>query len=67
MSRLYNPPAEMFAHISAAGTAQDVAGFLAPCIQAGARTLTLIPVADTVHEGIEQAAEVRDLLRAGAA
>ncbi|WP_242666249.1 MULTISPECIES: LLM class flavin-dependent oxidoreductase [Parafrankia] len=64
MSQLYNLPADKFAHISAAGTAQDVAAFLLPYVQAGARTLTLIPVADTVHEGIEQAAEVRALLRA---
>ncbi|SNQ47700.1 Flavin-dependent oxidoreductase, luciferase family (Includes alkanesulfonate monooxygenase SsuD and methylene tetrahydromethanopterin reductase) [Frankia canadensis] len=63
MSHLYNLPAEKFAHISAAGTPRDVAGFLTPYVQAGARTLTLIPVADTVHAAIEQAAEVRDLLR----
>ncbi|WP_235949199.1 LLM class flavin-dependent oxidoreductase [Candidatus Frankia alpina] len=63
MSRMYNLPAEKFAHISAAGTPQDVAGFLAPYVQAGARTLTLIPVADTVQAGIEGVAEVRALLR----
>lgn len=64
MSRLYNLPAEKFAHISAAGRPEDVAEFLAPYVEAGARTLTLIPVAETVHEGIEAAAEVRQMLRA---
>jgi alkanesulfonate monooxygenase SsuD/methylene tetrahydromethanopterin reductase-like flavin-dependent oxidoreductase (luciferase family) len=64
MSRLYHLPAEKFAHISAAGTPQDVAGFLAPYIEAGARTLTLIPVAGDIAEGIERTAEVREILRA---
>ncbi|MBX6388603.1 MAG: LLM class flavin-dependent oxidoreductase [Frankia sp.] len=64
MSRLYNLPPEKFVHISAAGTPLDIAEFLVPYVQAGARTLTLIPVADTVHEGVELAAEVRALLRA---
>jgi alkanesulfonate monooxygenase SsuD/methylene tetrahydromethanopterin reductase-like flavin-dependent oxidoreductase (luciferase family) len=64
MSRLYRLPAEKFAHISAAGTPQDVARFLVPYVEAGARTLTLIPVADSVQAGIEQTAEVRHLLAA---
>ena len=64
MSRLYNLPPEKFEHISAAGRPEDVAEFLAPYVEAGARTLTLIPVAETVHDGIEGAAQVRQMLRA---
>ncbi|MGY0541462.1 LLM class flavin-dependent oxidoreductase [Nocardioides sp. YJ-D4] len=63
MSSLYNLPAEKFQHISAAGTPDDVAEFLAPYVEAGARTLTLIPVADSIDEGVELAGEVRRLLR----
>lgn len=64
MSRLYHLPPERFAHISAAGRPEDVAEFLAPFIEAGARTITLIPVSETVDDGIEAAAEVRRMLRA---
>jgi alkanesulfonate monooxygenase SsuD/methylene tetrahydromethanopterin reductase-like flavin-dependent oxidoreductase (luciferase family) len=64
MSRLYNLPAEKFQHITAAGRPEDVAEFLAPYVEAGARTLTLVPVADDVHTAIELSGEVRRLLRA---
>jgi alkanesulfonate monooxygenase SsuD/methylene tetrahydromethanopterin reductase-like flavin-dependent oxidoreductase (luciferase family) len=64
MSALYNLPAEKFQHIAAAGRPQDVAEFLAAYVEAGARTITLIPVADDVHTSIEQAGEVRRLLGA---
>ena len=63
MSRLYNLPPEKFEHVTAAGRPEDVAEFLAGYVAAGARTLTLVPVADDVHEAIELSAEVRRLLR----
>lgn len=63
MSTLYHLPPEKFRHISAAGRPADVAEFLAPYVEAGARTLTLIPVADDVHAAIELSGEVRRLLR----
>lgn len=62
MSKLYNLPAEKFQHITAAGRPEDVAEFLAPYVEAGARTITLVPVADDVHTGIELSGEVRRLL-----
>lgn len=62
MSELYNLPPEKFQHISAAGTPDDVAAFMEPFIQAGARTLTLIPVADSAEEAIELSGQVRTAL-----
>jgi len=67
MSRLYNLPPEKFQHITAAGAPDDVAGFLASYVEAGARTITLVPVADSVHDAIELSGEVRRQLLAGAA
>jgi alkanesulfonate monooxygenase SsuD/methylene tetrahydromethanopterin reductase-like flavin-dependent oxidoreductase (luciferase family) len=62
MSALYNLPPEKFQHIAAAGRPEDVAEFLSGYLEAGARTLTLIPVADDVHAAIELSGEVRRLL-----
>lgn len=62
MSKLYNLPAEKFQHVTAAGSPDDVAGFLASYVEAGARTITLVPVAESVHEAIELSGEVRRLL-----
>jgi alkanesulfonate monooxygenase SsuD/methylene tetrahydromethanopterin reductase-like flavin-dependent oxidoreductase (luciferase family) len=59
MSELYNLPPEKFEHISAAGTPDDVAEFIARYIEAGARNITMIPVAASVDEGIELCGEVR--------
>jgi alkanesulfonate monooxygenase SsuD/methylene tetrahydromethanopterin reductase-like flavin-dependent oxidoreductase (luciferase family) len=67
MSALYNLPPEKFQHISAAGRPEDVVEFLVPYVEAGARTITLIPVADDVHTAIELSGEVRRLLLAGTA
>jgi alkanesulfonate monooxygenase SsuD/methylene tetrahydromethanopterin reductase-like flavin-dependent oxidoreductase (luciferase family) len=64
MSQLYQLPAEKFEHLTAAGRPEDVAEFLAPYVAAGARTVTLIPVADDVHTAIELSGEVRRLLTA---
>jgi alkanesulfonate monooxygenase SsuD/methylene tetrahydromethanopterin reductase-like flavin-dependent oxidoreductase (luciferase family) len=64
MSRLYNLPPEKFEHVTAAGRPEEVAEFLSSYVAAGARTLTLVPVADDVHTAIELAGEVRRLLAA---
>ena len=64
MSRLYNLPPEKFQHVTAAGRPEDVADFLAGYVTAGARTLTLVPVAEDVHTAIELSGEVRRLLAA---
>jgi alkanesulfonate monooxygenase SsuD/methylene tetrahydromethanopterin reductase-like flavin-dependent oxidoreductase (luciferase family) len=65
MSALYNLPAEKFQHVTAAGRPADVAEFLAPYVEAGARTITLVPVARDIHTAIELSGEVRRVLRAG--
>ena len=62
MSKLYNLPAEKFQHITAAGRPEDVAEFLTPYVEAGARTITLVPVADDIRTGVELSGEVRRLL-----
>lgn len=65
MAALYRVPAERFRHVTSAGTAADVAEQLAPFVAAGARHLTLVPVAATAEEAVEQCGEVRRLLLAG--
>ena len=63
MSTLYNLPPEKFQHIAPAGTADDVADFVASYVEGGARTITLIPVADSAEEAIALSGQVRDRLR----
>ncbi|WP_196781002.1 LLM class flavin-dependent oxidoreductase [Nocardioides sambongensis] len=62
MSSLYNLPPEKFQHISAAGTPDDVADFIAPYVEGGARTITLIPVAESPETAIQLSGQVRDRL-----
>lgn len=62
MSSLYNMPPEKFQHITAAGTPDDVADFIAPYIEGGARTITLIPVAESAAAAVELSGGVRDRL-----
>ena len=64
LEALYNLPAERFQHVTAAGTPEQVAAGLAPYVEAGAGHLTLVTVAESVHDGIDLAAEVRRLLQA---
>ena len=64
MQALYNQPPEKFQHVTAAGTPEQVAEKLAPFVEAGAGHLTIVTVADSVHDGIDLAAEVRRLLQA---
>ena len=49
---------------TAAGTPEQVAEKLVPFVEAGAEHLTIVTVADSVHDGIDLAAEVRRLLQA---
>jgi alkanesulfonate monooxygenase SsuD/methylene tetrahydromethanopterin reductase-like flavin-dependent oxidoreductase (luciferase family) len=62
MSALYKLPGEKFHHLTAAGPPSAVAESLAAYVEAGARNFTIVPVAETVQEGIESAAEVQRLL-----
>lgn len=59
LSGLYNLPPEKFQNVTAAGRPEDVVEFLAPYVEGGARTLTLVPVADDIHTAIELSGEVR--------
>ena len=64
MQALYGQPPEKFQHVTAAGTPEQVAEKLAPFVAAGAGNLTIVTVAESVHDGIDLAAEVRRLLQA---
>ncbi len=64
MQALYGQPPDRFQHVTAAGTPEQVAEKLAPFVGAGAEHLTVVTVADSVHDGIDLAAEVRRLLQA---
>lgn len=66
MSALYNMPPEKFQHITAAGTPGEVTAFLEPYVQAGARTITLIPVSGSIEEAIDLSGEVGQGLREAA-
>jgi alkanesulfonate monooxygenase SsuD/methylene tetrahydromethanopterin reductase-like flavin-dependent oxidoreductase (luciferase family) len=63
MEALYKVPGEKFHHLTAAGTPEAVAEALSAYVEAGARTFTIVPVAESVEAGIEAAAEVQRLLR----
>jgi alkanesulfonate monooxygenase SsuD/methylene tetrahydromethanopterin reductase-like flavin-dependent oxidoreductase (luciferase family) len=64
MQALYDQPPERFQHVTAAGTPEQIAEQLVPFVGAGAEHLTIVTVADSVHDGIDLAAEVRRLLQA---
>jgi alkanesulfonate monooxygenase SsuD/methylene tetrahydromethanopterin reductase-like flavin-dependent oxidoreductase (luciferase family) len=63
MEALYHLPPDRFGHLSAAGTPEDVAEFLAPFVEGGATTVSIIPVAGDPDEGVAMAGRVRELLR----
>jgi alkanesulfonate monooxygenase SsuD/methylene tetrahydromethanopterin reductase-like flavin-dependent oxidoreductase (luciferase family) len=64
MTALYNLPPEKFQNVTAAGTPEEVAEKLAPFVAGGAEHLTVITVAESVHQGIDLAGEVRSILQA---
>jgi alkanesulfonate monooxygenase SsuD/methylene tetrahydromethanopterin reductase-like flavin-dependent oxidoreductase (luciferase family) len=64
MQKLYGLPPEKFEHITAAGTPEEVAEKLLPFVAGGAQNLTVVTAAESVHEGIELAGEVKRLLHA---
>ena len=65
MEDFYDVPFDRFDRYSPRGTAEDVARFLQPYVDAGCRELTLIPRADSWERALEGAAEVRRLLAGG--
>lgn len=62
MEGTYKLPIERFERYTPYGTAQEVAEFLVPFVEAGARHINLITVQETDEERVERAAEVREAL-----
>jgi alkanesulfonate monooxygenase SsuD/methylene tetrahydromethanopterin reductase-like flavin-dependent oxidoreductase (luciferase family) len=62
MQALYRLPPEKFANVTAAGTPEQVAEWLAPYVEAGAGSISIVPAARSVEAGVELAGEVRRLL-----
>lgn len=59
MEGMYRTPFERFERYTPFGTAREVAEFVAPYVEAGARHINLITVQETPEESVERAAEVR--------
>jgi hypothetical protein len=62
MRRFYKMDFEPFARYTPTGTAQQIAAFLAPYVEAGATLLNLTPCGVSRHVEIETVAEVKRLL-----
>ena len=62
MEATYQLPFERFEKYTPFGTAEEVASFIAPYVEAGARHVNLIGTQATPEENIERAAEVREAL-----
>jgi alkanesulfonate monooxygenase SsuD/methylene tetrahydromethanopterin reductase-like flavin-dependent oxidoreductase (luciferase family) len=63
MQAFYQLPFERFERYCPSGTADDVAGFLAPYVTAGCTEFNLIPLAPDVDQAVAGVAAVRALLR----
>src|ERR1700761_7551259 len=66
LEQLYRLPYEKFQALAPAGTPKQVAEFLYPYVEAGARHVTLIPAGRSIEAEIDAVAEVGELLRAAA-
>ena len=64
MQSTYRLPFERFERYTPFGPAKEVAEYLAPFVEAGARHINLIPVQKSPEAVIERAAEIREALRA---
>ncbi len=62
MERFYGTPFEAFERYTPLGTADDIAGFLAPYVEAGATLLNLTPCGPDPDTELETIAEVKRLL-----
>jgi alkanesulfonate monooxygenase SsuD/methylene tetrahydromethanopterin reductase-like flavin-dependent oxidoreductase (luciferase family) len=65
MQALYKLPFDKFERLCPAGTPAQVADFLRPYVEAGARSLTLVPCSPSWQAGVDAVAEVRALLTTG--
>ncbi len=64
MGSTYRLPFERFERYTPYGSAREVAEFIAPYVEAGARHVNLIPVQGSPEENVDRAAEVQAELRA---
>lgn len=64
MEAQYRLPFDRFERHTPFGAAREVAEYLAPFVEAGARHVNLLPVQDSPEEVVLRAAEVREELRA---
>lgn len=62
MEALYKLPFEKFERLCPAGTPAQVADFLRPYVEAGARSLTLVPCSPSWQQAVDAVAEVRERL-----
>jgi alkanesulfonate monooxygenase SsuD/methylene tetrahydromethanopterin reductase-like flavin-dependent oxidoreductase (luciferase family) len=62
MQALYKLPFDKFERLCPAGTPKQVADFLRPYVESGARSLTLVPCSPSWEAGVDAVAEVRSLL-----
>ncbi len=65
MQGFYQVPFERFERYSPYGTPAEVAGFLAPYVDAGCRLFNVMPVATSPEASIDAVAEVRERLLGG--
>ena len=63
MQAMYRLPFERFERYTPFGTRGEIAEFIAPYVEAGARHINLLPVQASPQEVVERAAEVRLALR----
>lgn len=59
MQQLYKLPFEKFERLCPAGTPEQVADFLRPYVESGARSLTLVPCSPSWEQAVDAVAEVR--------
>lgn len=64
MQGTYRLPFERFERYTPFGTAQEIAEYLAPFVEAGARHINLIPVQESPEAVTEAAARIREALHA---
>lgn len=65
MESTYRMPFERFERYTPFGAPGEIAEYLAPFIEAGARHINLVPVQDSPEAAMEAAAKVREALPAG--
>jgi alkanesulfonate monooxygenase SsuD/methylene tetrahydromethanopterin reductase-like flavin-dependent oxidoreductase (luciferase family) len=66
MEQLYRLPYEKFQYLAPAGTPKQVAEFLHPYVESGARHVTLIPAGPSIEAEVDAVAEVSEHLKAAA-